>query len=271
RLSTSGELAKVAAARKTDPAKLSRLMRGELDWVVMKCLEKDRSRRYDTASNLARDVERFLKDEPVEARPPSAWYRLCKAARRNRTALTVSGVVAAAVVIGTAATLWQAAKRIEEQAIADAKLKDLEDKQIAERRQEKLDRAIEAAFSSDPVKAHKAIVEAEQAGVAADRVHWLYGLVYFQQGKFEDANREFDASIALKPSIAAYATQFLALFGAGGEAGEPFRHVTRSKFDLIRSMTPETPEDYLCRGHLTAMDVSLISLALADLDKAIAL
>src|SRR5262245_22321561 len=71
RLSTSDTLAKVAAARKTEPGKLSRLMRGELDWVVMKCLEKDRSRRYDAASALARDVERYLKDEPVEACPPS--------------------------------------------------------------------------------------------------------------------------------------------------------------------------------------------------------
>src|SRR5262245_21010702 len=91
RLSTSGTLAKVAEARKTEPGKLSRLMRGELDWVAMKCLEKDRSRRYGTASNLARDIERYLKDEPVEARPPSAWYRLCKAARRNRSALAMAG------------------------------------------------------------------------------------------------------------------------------------------------------------------------------------
>src|SRR5262244_251396 len=108
RLSTSGQLAKVAEARKTEPAKLSRLMRGELDWVVMKCLEKDRSRRYDTASSLARDVERFLKDETVEARPPSAWYRLSKAARRNRTALSVAGVVVAMLVLGTGVILWQA-------------------------------------------------------------------------------------------------------------------------------------------------------------------
>src|SRR5215468_1508257 len=108
RLSTSGALAKVAEARKTEPAKLTRLMRGELDWVVMKCLEKDRSRRYDTASGLARDVERYLKDDPVEARPPSSWYRFTKMVRRNRTALRVAGVVAGVVVVGTAATLWQA-------------------------------------------------------------------------------------------------------------------------------------------------------------------
>src|SRR5262249_12223357 len=154
RLSTSGTLAKVAAARKTEPAKLSRLMRGELDWVVMKCLEKDRSRRYDTASGLARDGERFLKDEPVEARPPSAWYRLRKAARRNRAALTVAGVVAAAVVVGTAATLWQASvaaadrerarsaeeARLEEQKQHEAELQKQAATLIAERRQHALDR-----------------------------------------------------------------------------------------------------------------------------------
>src|SRR5262249_45521241 len=92
RLSTSGALPKVAEARKTEPGKLSRLMRGELDWVVMRCLEKDRSRRYDTASNLARDVERYLKDEPVEARPPTAWYRVSKMVRRHRVALSVARV-----------------------------------------------------------------------------------------------------------------------------------------------------------------------------------
>jgi serine/threonine protein kinase/tetratricopeptide (TPR) repeat protein len=110
RLSTSGQLAKVAAARKTDPAKLSRLMRGELDWVVMRCLEKDRSRRYDTASGLAKDVERFLKDEPVEARPPSIGYRFRKLARRNKTALISAALVVVALLLGTAVSLWQAVR-----------------------------------------------------------------------------------------------------------------------------------------------------------------
>src|SRR5262249_46023808 len=150
RLSTSDTLAKVAEARKTDPAKLSRLMRGELDWVVMRCLEKDRSRRYDTASNLARDVERYLKDEPVEARPPSTWYRACKMTRRHRTALSVAGVVAAMLVLGTGVILWQA--KLHNEAIE------------YERRQYALDRAIEAAFSSDLENARKAIVAAETAG-----------------------------------------------------------------------------------------------------------
>src|SRR5262245_51040347 len=104
RLSASGELAKVAAARKTEPTKLSRLMRGELDWVVMRCLEKDRSRRYDTASGLAKDVERYLKDEPVEARPPSVSYRLRKLVRRNRGKVVVGAVVLLFLCIGLVGT-----------------------------------------------------------------------------------------------------------------------------------------------------------------------
>src|SRR5262249_19892876 len=154
------------------PARLSRLMRGELDWVVMRCLEKDRSRRYDTASNLARDVERYLKDEPVEARPPSTWYRLRKAARRHRTALSLAGAVAATLLMGTTVAVWQAkrasdeeAKRIQAGIDHDAEVAELNRKQDEERQQEKLDRAIEAAFGGDLEKAHKAIVAAEAAGV----------------------------------------------------------------------------------------------------------
>jgi WD40 repeat protein len=110
RLSTSGTLAKVAAARKTDPAKLSRLVRGELDWVVMKCLEKNRTQRYESASSLARDVEHYLHDEPVEARPPSAWYRFRKLARRNKMALTTAALVAGSLLLGMAASAWQAVR-----------------------------------------------------------------------------------------------------------------------------------------------------------------
>ena len=66
-------------------------MRGELDWIVMKALEKDRNRRYETANGLAPDMQRYLADEPVQACPPSAWYRFRKFARRNKTGLTAAG------------------------------------------------------------------------------------------------------------------------------------------------------------------------------------
>lgn len=84
RLSTAEGLPSVAANRGTEPAKLSSLMKGELDWVVLKALEKDRIRRYDTANALSRDIQRYLADEVVEARPPSAGYQLRKFIRRNR-------------------------------------------------------------------------------------------------------------------------------------------------------------------------------------------
>src|SRR5713101_1498590 len=91
RMTTQGQAASTASVnRKSDPQRLSQLFRGELDWIVMKCLEKDRNRRYETASTLAADVRRYLSDEPVQACPPSAAYRLRKFVRRNRIAVAAS-------------------------------------------------------------------------------------------------------------------------------------------------------------------------------------
>ena len=95
RLCSLDHLPSVAAARKTEPGRLSKLVRGELDWIVMRCLEKDRARRYESASGLARDVEHYLADEPVEAGPPGAGYRLRKLASKYRTPLRVAGAVPA--------------------------------------------------------------------------------------------------------------------------------------------------------------------------------
>ena len=92
----------IAKHRRSDPASLSRLLRGDLDWIVMKCLDKDRSRRYETANGLAMDIQRHLKDEPVQAGPPSAAYRLRKFARRNRAGLVMTGVVTASLLGGLA-------------------------------------------------------------------------------------------------------------------------------------------------------------------------
>jgi tetratricopeptide (TPR) repeat protein len=82
-------------------------VRGELDWIVMKALEKDRNRRYETANNFAADVMRYLTDHPVEACPPSGWYRFTKYARRHRAGLTTVAVVGLALVAGTAVSTWQ--------------------------------------------------------------------------------------------------------------------------------------------------------------------
>jgi WD40 repeat protein/serine/threonine protein kinase/tetratricopeptide (TPR) repeat protein len=103
RLSDSGEaLASISALRNTEPAKLTKLVKGELDWIVMKTLEKDRNRRYETANGFAMDLQRYLADEPVQACPPSVGYRFRKFARRNKSGLAVAAVVAAALVLAVA-------------------------------------------------------------------------------------------------------------------------------------------------------------------------
>ncbi len=106
RLSGSDSLPSLAALRKLEPLRLTKLVRGELDWIVMKCLEKDRSRRYDTPSGLARDVERYLSDESVEACPPSAGYRLRKFLRRNRGPMLAASVIFLLLVAGIVGTTW---------------------------------------------------------------------------------------------------------------------------------------------------------------------
>jgi serine/threonine protein kinase len=109
RISTLGQAAStVSTQRQRDAKQLSRLFRGELDWIVMKALEKDRNCRYETASAFAADVQRYLNDEPVQACPPSAWYRFHKFARRHRAALLTGGWWWRHWLLDSA---WQAGKR----------------------------------------------------------------------------------------------------------------------------------------------------------------
>src|SRR5262249_36918266 len=100
RLSTTAELRVIASNRGLEARKLGGVVRGELDWIVMKCLEKDRDRRYESANGLALDVRRYLADEPVLACPPSVWYRFGKFFRRNKVRLAgvAGGFLALAVM-----------------------------------------------------------------------------------------------------------------------------------------------------------------------------
>jgi eukaryotic-like serine/threonine-protein kinase len=105
KLSTDAALPSIAANRNVEPSKLAKLMRGELDWVVMKALEKDRGRRYETANGLALDIQRYLADEVVEARPPSAGYRLRKLVRRHKGRVIAASLVLVALVAGVIGTV----------------------------------------------------------------------------------------------------------------------------------------------------------------------
>lgn len=122
RLSTTHELPVIAASRGLEPKKLRSLVRGDLDWVVMKALEKDRNRRYATAGALASDIDRFLANEPVEACPPSAAYRFRLLTRRHKTAVVATGIVAVSLVAATVISLSQATVARRAEAVAERRM-----------------------------------------------------------------------------------------------------------------------------------------------------
>jgi WD40 repeat protein/serine/threonine protein kinase len=118
RLSSADTLPSIAANRNMEPARLGRTIRGELDWIVMKALEKDRSRRYETANGFAADVQRYLSDEPVQACPPSAGYRLRKLVRRHKGPVLAASLVVLALVGGIIGTTWGLIRATDAQAVA---------------------------------------------------------------------------------------------------------------------------------------------------------
>jgi tetratricopeptide (TPR) repeat protein len=127
RLSTLGAAASaVSVNRQTDPRHLRQLVRGELDWVVMKALEKDRTRRYESASAFAQDVQRYLHDEPVQAGPPSAAYRLRKFARRHRGPLLAAAVIFLLLAGGAAGTTAGLVQAVQARRAAEKRLAQVE-------------------------------------------------------------------------------------------------------------------------------------------------
>jgi len=137
---TREQLATISVQRRLEPAQLVRQVRGDLDWIVMKALEKDRNRRYETANGLAMDLQRHLSEEPVAARPPSTGYRFAKLVRRNKGAFAATAAVGLTLVLGVVVSMWQAvradkARRAEagQRALAEAsEKKAIAQKQIAE-------------------------------------------------------------------------------------------------------------------------------------------
>ena len=121
KVSSSERLPSVAANRKTEPAKLSAFIRGELDWIAAKALEKDRVRRYESASSFASDIRRFLMNEQVYACPPTFVYRIQKFVSRNWKLMSFGSVLLAAIVFGLFGTIWQAVRATKQGALADAR------------------------------------------------------------------------------------------------------------------------------------------------------
>jgi serine/threonine protein kinase len=119
---TDAERAAIAQQRNTEPGRLSTLLRSDLDWIVMRCLEKDRTRRYDTANGLANDIQRYLNHEPVTASPPSAVYRLRKLVVRHKVFFASAAAVMFVLLAGSVVSTWQAVRAVRAERLASARL-----------------------------------------------------------------------------------------------------------------------------------------------------
>jgi serine/threonine protein kinase/Tfp pilus assembly protein PilF len=223
RLSSSGDaLPSISAQRQMEPAKLTRLVRGELDWIVMKALEKDRNRRYETAGAFAADIQRYLHDEPVQACPPTASYRLGKFMRRNKwpvLAVSVIVLLLAAGVVGATTGLVRVLAA-EKRAVTERDEKEKAWRQTRqalntttdEVLQDLLERRVQLtdqhrAFLKKVLAYHAAFAAAagddpESRRGRADGA-FRVGRIRFSLGDFKEAEEAYRDALALRQRLAA--------------------------------------------------------------------
>jgi serine/threonine protein kinase/Tfp pilus assembly protein PilF len=230
KLSTLGDtLTDVAEHRKASPDLLQKLVRGDLDWIVMMSLEKDRTRRYETANELAQDIQRHLSDEPVVAGPPSAVYKVKKFVRRNKMALAALCFL---VLLGLVAGVFAYREQHAQQ------------QTHKEKRQHAVERAMLMAMSGDFEGAEKAIGEAELLGASHGSVRMIRGQLALHRGDTGQAIEHLEQAVKLLPhSVAAHSL----LAHAYGADGQSYR--SQITMDAIEKLTAVTPEDYLFKAH----------------------
>ena len=186
------ELTTTARRRSADAPRLIHVLRGDLDWIVMKCLEKDRTRRYETANGLAADLKRHLINEPVVARPPSTLYRVQKTVRRNKLVFAAGAIVASAIIAGFVVSAWSF-------------LKEREARRLAVRAEEKAENALQHEASlrqraqESTVAAEKAARETRLALADAD---FQQALRLLEENKSRNALAYLARSLSLAPTNA---------------------------------------------------------------------
>ena len=231
RLSTmlGADLTLIAKHRQSEPPKLIHSLRGDLDWIVMKALEKDRARRYETANGLAADIQRHLNDEPIVARPPSGAYRFQKLVRRNRLAFVAAALMAGMLLAASGVSTWQAvranrqaqralqAEALAQQRLVESKANEaLATQRLAD--SEAISKFLTEVFQSpDPARNGRTITMAETLGAAAKKLETdlatqparraklqaTLGATYYALGLYPEA-------IALQEKVRDY---YLATFG----------------------------------------------------------
>jgi serine/threonine protein kinase len=156
---------------------LIHLLRGDLDWIVMRCLEKDRTRRYETANGIAADIQRHLRNEPVVARPPSAVYKLQKAIRRNKAAFAAGAAVTMALVIGLGFSTWQSIEKSQA----------LRRTQEAEQEQSRLRRQAQVSEQTATAEASRAAASADESRHRLRRLQVANGARLLEEGNLMHA------------------------------------------------------------------------------------
>lgn len=175
RITTMGNrLTTVAESRQTIAGRLSTSLRGDLDWIVMKSLDKDRTRRYDSAAAMAEDITRFLQQQTVDARPPSRRYQLMKFARRNRGALVTASLISISLLAGTFFSLWQMFTAMDERDRKDAALRD-------------------ATIAREEVERLATVLASANVLLSSGQVH-------ADAGRWDAANQEYSEAIRLQPN-----------------------------------------------------------------------
>jgi serine/threonine protein kinase/tetratricopeptide (TPR) repeat protein len=295
RLSTIEELPSIASSRGIEPKRLSGLVRGELDWIVMKCLEKDRTRRYETAGALARDIEHYLHDEPVEASPPGAGYRLGKFARRHRAVLATAAVFMLLLLGGVVVSTWQALRATvaEQKALAERDQKEAARQQARRALNTLTDETVERLmgqqvqlseqdreFLRRVLALHQEFVTTAGsgpeglAGIADAR--FRVGMVHRKLGENREAEAAFRAALDISQKLAddfpgqlkyrrALAVHWnnlghlLREMGQAERAEQAFR-AAKDNFHQLASQFPDQPD---CRGLSAKVDICLSLLMMA--------
>ena len=221
RLSTmlQGELTTTARQRDTDAPKLVHLVRGDLDWIVMKCLEKDRTRRYDTATGLANDVRRHLNCEPVVARPPSRLYEFQKTIRRHKVGFAVTAALIAALAAGVVVSSWgamlarqaeQEQARLRRRAVINEQKQEAEaakSRQVAQFLQDILQSIIPSVAVGQDSSVLRRVLDETARRLGNDfrdqpeleaQLRTTVGQVYEQLGAYNDAETMFRRALALR-------------------------------------------------------------------------
>ncbi len=206
-----------ASRRQTEVPRLIHLLRGDLDWVVMKALEKDRTRRYETANGLAMELQRYLNHEPVIARPPDKLYRLRKTIRRNKLAVGAVGIFTVALVLGATVSAWLAIRATRAEAIAR---RDRDDAAVARQQTEAINRfltedLLRQATPDQNARERKVTMEEvlnraarnldQDTGVARQplieaTLRLAFGSTYYKLGVLSEAERHLRRAVVLRQS-----------------------------------------------------------------------